>query len=81
MQNNYFYNDNWTRVYTTNFLPVNQEKSVDKMNIIIKTSTGHKVNIIIDYDKTLEDLIKIYFERIGKLELLYSNSVYFLYQT
>ena len=81
MQNNYFNNDNWTRVYSTNFLPVNQGKSVDKMNIIIKTNTGSKVNIIIDYDKTLKDLIKIYFERIGRLELLHSNSIYFLYQT
>ena len=54
--------------------------SKGKTNIIFKTTRGTALNIIIDYEKTVRELIQLYFKRLGKPELFNRHSdIYFLF--
>ena len=64
--------------YQNNFMLNNMSKG--KTNIIFKTTRGTALNIIIDYEKTVRELIQLYFKRLGKPELYDRPSdIYFLF--
>ena len=51
-----------------------------KINCVFHTSTGKTFSILIDYGKTVNDLIKIFFLRIEKPELMNNKlDICFLY--
>ena len=74
-----FGNQNWMSVYTTNLEHNLLAKENQKMNVVFKTIRGATYNIIIDFDKTISELIQIFFKRLGKEELFYKNDYLFIY--
>ena len=79
--NNFFMESNWMSVYKPISETLNNKKTEErKMNIVFQTQRGKKVNIIIDIEKTISDLIKMFFERIGKPEYFHNQrEYYFIY--
>ena len=77
MNNNILNDDDWRKIYNTtverNF------NAFDKMNVVFKTSRGLRINIIIDPDKTISDLIRIFFMRVDREELFQRNDIIFIY--
>ena len=67
-------NQNWMQGYSVNNGNQNNNNSKvddgDKINCIFNTSTGKNLNILISKEKTVHDLIKIYFMRVEKPELI-----------
>ena len=58
----------------------NIESETRKKDFIFETSSGKILNICVDYDKTIEDLIRIFFENINKPELIKkTDKILFLY--
>ena len=60
----------------------NQSNSVPagKVNVFFKTTTGVVTTILIDYGKTMAELLKIYLTRMGKPELYgKKDTICFLY--
>ena len=82
MQNS---SQNWMMVYTmcnnrTFPFPSMEEKNTRKRNIIFRTNKGRTNNIIIEEDKTIQDLFIIYFKKINKPELINrERDIYFIY--
>ena len=62
-------NSGWAQGYHIQ----NKESNIisgNKINCIFNTSSGKTLTILIDYGKTINDLIKIYFARLGQPELM-----------
>ena len=60
---------NWQQMYTSqqpNFNPGNN----NKLTVIFKTGKGMITTIFIDYGKTVNYLLNVYFKRMGKPELI-----------
>ena len=55
------------------------EKPKQKINISFKTSRGFNKNIIVDYGTSICDMIKKYFNEIGKPELFGNKDICFIY--
>ena len=56
-----------------NNLNINNSE-IQKMNVIFKTAKGIRTNIQIDCEKTVDQLLKIYLTRVGKLDLYQKKS-------
>jgi len=63
-------NENWLQGYNVVKINPNNNNGGNKINCIFNTTTGKTINILIDYGKTIHDLIKIYFARVNKPELI-----------
>ena len=75
-------NENWENGYKTNMNQANINNQVlgNMKSCIFKTTQGVIRNIQIDGDKTISELIRTYFNRIGKPELFdKQNDICFLY--
>ena len=73
-------NENWVNGYNTNNQVNNNQVLGNKKTCIFKTTQGVTRNIPIDPDKTISELIRTYFNRIGKPELFdKKNELCFLY--
>ena len=70
---NFNFNQNYER---DNFQILNPE---DIYNITFDHSNGSKFNIIVDKNKTIGELIEIYFKKVGKPEIInnYINKYFF----
>ena len=55
-----------------------ENTSKNKLTIALETTKQYQINILIGVDKTMEELIKFYFESIKKPELFNDNSIRFL---
>ena len=80
--------ENWTHIYNTNFLRNNfmqnekndKKEEVMKINILFRTGNGSNINIIIDIEKTINELIQTFLQRIKRPELFgKEKSLYFIY--
>ena len=58
------------------YQPENHTKN--KLIIALETTSQYQIQILIGTDKTMEELIKFYFESIKKPELFGDNSIRFL---
>ena len=72
---------NWTQMYSTNqpnFANLNMINNMNNMNnvtnkkisVIFKTGKGLVFTVFIDFGKTVNYLIRVFFKRIGKPELI-----------
>ena len=59
-----------------NFEP--QPKYIEKMNVIFKTAGG-KVHFIVDFGTTVKELLKKFFDRIGRPELMGCEGIIFIF--
>ena len=64
--------EGWKKLYTTK----NQKETwvnqfPGKINAVFKTTKGMKLNMYINFGKTVSELIKIYFKRVEKPYLFY----------
>ena len=62
-------NENWLLGYSTVKKNSNNNGG-NKINCIFNTTTGKTINILIDYGKTINDLVKIYFARVEQPDLI-----------
>ena len=63
-------NMNWMNMYNTGIPNQNQSMfDSGKINVIFRTTKAVRTNITIDSNKTVSELIQLYFARIGKPEL------------
>ena len=79
---------NWTSMYNigqtnnNNNLNNNSQGSQmgNKINVVFKTTMGIITNILIDYGKTMSELLKVYLTRVDKIELFNTkNTIAFLF--
>ena len=59
---------------------INDVFSSEKIEIVFKTSCCCQIKISIDKNRTIENLIKLYFKTIGHPEYFEDESIYFLYK-
>ena len=50
-----------------------------KKNVVFKTTAGHTTSMVFDYGTTMDEVLKKYWERIGKPENIHSNRFCFLF--
>ena len=76
-------NQDWIQGYNTSNNTGNQNNSPpsgNKINCIFNTSTGNTFAILIDYGKTIKELITVFFKRVNKPELFNrTEDICFLY--
>ena len=78
---------NWTSMYnigqTNNNNINNNSQGIqmgNKKNVVFKTTMGIITNILIDYGKTMTELLKVYLTRVDKMELFNTkNTIAFLF--
>ena len=78
---------NWTSMYNigqTNNNDINNNSQGIQMgykkNVVFKTTMGIITNILIDYGKTMTELLKVYLTRVDKMELFNTkNTIAFLF--
>ena len=78
---------NWTSMYNigqTNNNNINNNfqgtQMGNKKNVVFKTTMGIITNILIDYGKTMSELLKVYLTRVDKMELFNTkNTIAFLF--
>ena len=78
---------NWTSMYNigqTNNNNINNNfqgtQMGNKKNVVFKTTMGIITNILIDYGKTMTELLKVYLTRVDKMELFNTkNTIAFLF--
>ena len=78
---------NWTSMYNigqTNNNNINNNYQGTQMgykkNVVFKTTMGIITNILIDYGKTMTELLKVYLTRVDKMELFNTkNTIAFLF--
>ena len=79
---------NWTSMYNigqtnnNNNLNNNSQGSQmgNKINVVFKTTMGIITNILIDYGKTMSELLKVYLTRVDKMDLFNTkNTIAFLF--
>ena len=67
-------NENWLQGYNQNSQGqgnnTSSSSSKNKLNCIFSTTSGQNLSILIEYGKTVHELIKIYFMRVEKPELI-----------
>ena len=56
-----------------------QIKSIPKKNVVFKTTSGLTTPMVYDYGTTMDEVLKKYWERIGKPENIHSIRFFFLY--
>ena len=56
-----------------------QIKSIPKQTVVFKTTAGLTTSIVFDYGTTMDEVLKKYWERIGKPENIHSNRFCFLF--
>ena len=54
-------------------------KNKKKMNILFCTTSGIKINLVIDYGTSVGEVLRIYLTRIKRPELINSEAVTFVY--
>ena len=69
---NFNFGNNFTMMSNSN------QKSKKKINIFFKTIYGLKVNLVVDYGKSMKEVLEMFCERIGKPELIRDNKISFL---
>ena len=78
---------NWTSMYNigqTNNNNINNNfqgtQMGNKKNVVFKTTMGIITNVLIDYGKTMTELLKVYLTRVDKMELFNTkNTIAFLF--
>ena len=78
---------NWTSMYNigqTNNNNINNNSQGSQMgnkkNVVFKTTMGIITNVLIDYGKTMTELLKVYLTRVDKMELFNTkNTIAFLF--
>ena len=78
---------NWTSMYnigqTNNNNINNNSQGIqmgNKKNVVFKTTMGIITNILIDYGKTMTELLKVYLTRVDKMDLFNTkNTIAFLF--
>ena len=79
---------NWTSMYnigqTNNNNNINNNyqgtQMGNKKNVVFKTTMGIITNVLIDYGKTMTELLKVYLTRVDKMELFNTkNTIAFLF--
>ena len=60
-----------------NFEP--QPKNIKKMNVIFKTSSGKLFHFNVDYGTTVKELLKKFFDRIGRPDLMGCKYIIFIF--
>ena len=68
---------NWMLVYRTNSQFENKLNEA-KMNVLFRTNVGRNINLIIEQEKTIQELILAFFKKINNLDLN-EDDVYFIY--
>ena len=73
--------EGWKKLYTTkNQKETGVNQFPGKINVTFKTTKGMKLNIYINFGKTVSELIKIYFKRVEKPYLFYRpQDICFIY--
>ena len=56
-----------------------QIKSIPKKNVVFKTTAGLITSMVFDYGTTMDEVLKKYWELIGKPENIHSNRFCFLF--
>ena len=51
---------------------------IEKMNVIFKTAGG-KVFLVVDYGTTVKELLKKFFDRIGRPDLMGCKDIFFIF--
>ena len=76
---------NWTSMYNigqTNNNDINNNSQGIQMgykkNVVFKTTMGIITNILIDYGKTMTELLKVYLARVDKMELFNTKNTIML---
>ena len=72
-----FPESNWMLVYRTNSQFDNKPNET-KMNVLFRTNVGRNINLIIEQEKTIQELILAFFKKINNLDLN-EDDVYFIY--
>ena len=72
-----FPESNWMLVYRTNSQFDNKPNEA-KMNVLFRTNVGRNINLIIEQEKTIQELILAFFKKINNLDLN-EDDVYFIY--
>ena len=72
-----FPESNWMLVYRTNSQFENKLNEA-KMNVLFRTNVGRNINLIIEQEKTIQELILSFFKKINNLDLN-EDDVYFIY--
>ena len=72
-----FPESNWMLVYRTNSRLDNKPNEA-KMNVLFRTNVGRNINLIIEQEKTIQELILAFFKKINNLDLN-EDDVYFIY--
>ena len=72
-----FPESNWMLVYRTNSKLDNKPNEA-KMNVLFRTNVGRNINLIIEQEKTIQELILAFFKKINNLDLN-EDDVYFIY--
>lgn len=71
-------NMNMNQNINTSFNPMQNQGN--KMNLIFKTTSGNTpINILFDPEKTVEELIHIFFLRVNREDLFQNGGVHFLH--
>ena len=78
---------NWTSMYNigqTNNNNINNNfqgtQMGNKKNVVFKTTMGIITNVLIDYGKTMTELLKVYLTRVDKMDLFNTkNTIAFLF--
>ena len=64
-------NQNWMQGYNTSNNTDNTGPSTKKISFMFKSTQGQKpIMVLMDYGKTVNDLVKIYFARVGQPDLI-----------
>ena len=82
MSNNLFPDSDWKSIYkekNISFTPEETSKDL-RINIIFEINMERTINIFMDHEKTMSELIRSFFKRIGVPELFNRGGCYFIYQ-
>ena len=72
-----FPESDWRFIYRTNSQFENKPNEA-KMNVLFRTNVGRNINLIIEQEKTIQELILAFFKKINNLDLN-EDDVYFIY--
>ena len=72
-----FPESDWRFIYRTNSQFDNKPNEA-KMNVLFRTNGGRNINLIIEQEKTIQELILAFFKKINNLDLN-EDDVYFIY--
>ena len=55
---------------------ISNENNKIKINIFFETIQGHKINLVVDYGKTMKEVIEMFFKRIGVPEYKRKDKIF-----